>query len=393
MGITHDPAPLLGSFGTARRHRRVRKVAFLTPLYFDEKSYLGGGERYPLNLAKGLHIASGGEFEVELISFGETSRRMEMAPGVTLRVLAAACRPDNPLDVVSWELPEAISGVDLVHIHQAYTRCTEMGLLVSKLQRKPVCVTDHGGDTSRLGVEIDCLELADRIVAYSDFGAALHGHTNVPIHVIKGGVDACLFTPPSKADRPARDRVVYVGRLLPHKGIDRLIAALPPELPLTVCGRPYHAGYFALLNRLAAGKRVEFITDADDSTIRDLYAKAWAVVLPSVYKDCDGNVYKAPELMGFTLLEAMACGTPAIASRVGAMPEFIVEGETGFVYDTEDQLAERLRRLAADPVLVEEMGRRARREVEAEYDLKVAGGKYAALYRTMLAESRTEAAA
>src|SRR4051794_29646390 len=45
----------------------IRKVAYLTPLYFDEKSSLGGGERYPLNLGKGVALASGGECQVDLI--------------------------------------------------------------------------------------------------------------------------------------------------------------------------------------------------------------------------------------------------------------------------------------------------------------------------------------
>src|SRR5712671_1933785 len=114
-----------------------RKVAFLTPLYFDEQSYLGGGERYPLNLAMGVVASSGGRYEVELISFGQGSSCREIAPGVRLRVLRAAGRPRQHLDVVSWELSEAIADADLVHIHQAYTRCTEAGLLDAKQQGKP----------------------------------------------------------------------------------------------------------------------------------------------------------------------------------------------------------------------------------------------------------------
>lgn len=370
----------------------TRTVAYLTPLYFDERSYLGGGERYPLNLAKGVVAASGGAYKVELISFGDEPRQLTLAPGVGLRVLRAARKPENPLDVVSWDLPEAIADADLVHVHQAYTRCSEMGLLVAKIQRKPVCLTDHGGFTSPLGTEVGTLDLADRIVAYSDFGAALYGRTRTPVLVIKGGVDATLFRPPSGPPAP-RDRVLYVGRLLPHKGIDLLISALPPELPLTVCGRPYHADYFRRLEALSEGKRVEFVTDADDEAVKRLYARAWAVVLPSVYRDCEGNVHRAPELMGFTLLEAMACGTPAIASRVGAMPEFIREGETGFVFDGPEQLADQLRLLAGDPGMADRMGRAAREEVEREYDLKVAGGKLAALYDSLIAAIRRGGAA
>jgi glycosyltransferase involved in cell wall biosynthesis len=115
-------------------------------------------------------------------------------------------------------------------------------------------------------------------------------------------------------------------------------------------------------------------------------------VLPSVYQDCYGNVYEAPELMGFTLLEAMACGTPAIASRVAAMPEFIREGETGFVFDTREELTSQLRRLAEEPELVEQMGRQARRCVEQEFDLRVAGARMRAVYDALIRTSREAAA-
>jgi glycosyltransferase involved in cell wall biosynthesis len=185
----------------------------------------------------------------------------------------------------------------------------------------------------------------------------------------------------------ARDRVLYVGRLLPHKGVDRLIEAMPPELPLTVCGQPYHADYYRHLQALAEGKRVEFVTDADDATILELYRRAWANVLPSVHQDCYGNTHLAPELMGFTLLEAMACGTPAISSRVAGMPEFIDEGKTGFVFDTLEELTDHLRYLAGHPEVADAMGRQARRSVETEFDLRVAGARLGALYDLLISRS------
>jgi glycosyltransferase involved in cell wall biosynthesis len=358
-----------------------RKVAYLTPLFFDEQSYLGGGERYPLNLARGVVVSALGRYEVELVSFGERAFREPIAPGITLRVMKACGRPRNPLDLVSWEMPDALGDADLVHIHQAYTRCAEVGILVAKHQRKPICISDHGGFASPLGADVGSLELVDRIVAYSNFGASFY-RTTRPIHVIKGGVDADLFSPPP--ERPNRDRILYVGRLLPHKGIDGLIRATPPELPLTLCGRPYHEPYFQHLKSLAAGKQVEFVTSADDATIRDLYARSWVNVLPSVYRDCYGQSYLAPELMGFTLLEAMACATPAICSRVAAMPEFIRNGETGFIYDELDDLTHQLRLLAGNPRLVEKMGRWARETVLQEFDLKIAGARLRAVYDDLL---------
>ena len=369
----------------------LRRIAYLTPLYFDEQSYLGGGERYPLNLAIGVVAASGGMIEVEIISYGAHALTRELRPGVVLRVLRAANRPKNPLDVVSWEIPQAIAPADLVHIHMIYTRSNEMALLVAKQQRKPVVMTDHGGKSSTIGEELGILELANAIVAYSDFGASLYP-TGKTVSVVKGGVDGDLFTPPHDGNRPTRDRVLYVGRILPHKGIDSLIVALPEELPLTVCGRPYHPEFFERCKRLAEGKCVEFVTDADDERILDLYRRAWVNVLPSVYHDCYHYNHVAPELMGFTLLEAMACGTPAICSRVAAMPEFVRHGETGFVFDTPEDLAAQLRQLANDPALVERMGRAARASIDQEFSLRVAGRKMLDVYHEVLAHAKGVAA-
>ena len=363
----------------------TRTIAFLTPLYFDAGSCLGGGERHPLNLARGVHLASRGRYRVEILSFGPTSDVRELEPGVSLRVLKVAAPPRNPLDVVSWELPEALFPVDLLHIHQAYTRCAEVGFLVAKLLKKPICVTDHGGFSSPLGKQLGTLELADRVVPVSDFSASMLP-TSRPVVVVKGGVDARVFTPPLTP--VTRDRFLFVGRLLPHKGIDRLIEAMPPNLPLTLCGRPYHADYFARLKRLSEGKPITFITDADDARIINLYHRAWATILPSVYRDCYDTLYQAPELMGFTLLESMSCGTPAIASRVGGMPEFIRHGETGFLFDDPQQLTQQLARLAADPTLVATLGHQARQHVLTHFDLRVAGASLCALYDALITASR-----
>jgi glycosyltransferase involved in cell wall biosynthesis len=367
----------------------VPKVAYLTPLYFADDSCIGGGERYPTNLAKGVALAEGLGFEVELISFGKTAARIDLDDGVTLRVLPAASEPRDPLDVLSWDLPDALAEADLVHVHQAYTRCTEVGLLLAKQLRKPICLTDHGGETSRLGQYFGIVELADAIVAYSDFGASLY-RTRRPIRVIKGGVDTRTFTPAGVS--PPRGHILYVGRLLPHKGIDRLVRAVPDDLPLVICGRAYRPDYFAMLQELARGKIVRFETHADDAMILDLYRHAWANVLPSVHVDCYGNYFAAPELMGFTLLEAMACGTPAIASNLAAMPEFIRPGETGFVFDDEAELRQRLVQLAGDGPLVTRMGQAARAIVEREYSLDVAGRSMARLYASMIARSEGVAA-
>ncbi|MCA1685367.1 MAG: glycosyltransferase family 4 protein, partial [Planctomycetia bacterium] len=275
----------------------------------------------------------------------------------------------------------------------AYTRGAEVGLLVARQQRKPLCVTDHGDETSPLVRHLGALDLADLVIASSDFAGSLY-RTSAPVTVVKGGVDSSRFTPP---ERPVtRDRVLFVGPILPREGVDRLIEALPTGLPLTVCGPAPHEDYLGRLRALGRDKAVEFVTDADPLLSVDLYRRAWATVVPAVRVDCYGKPHEAAGLSSLPLLESLACGTPTLASRLGALPEFVVDGETGFLFDDPDGLTERLRRLATDPGLAERMGQRGRLLVEREFADRVAGSRLFELYAGLTglgSGSESEAAA
>jgi glycosyltransferase involved in cell wall biosynthesis len=360
----------------------LRQVAYLTPLYFDEESYLGGGERYPLNLAKG--VALEGTYEVTLVSYGESGKERQetIGDGVSLRVLPAASRQPGA-ERLSWEIVEVIGEADLVHVHQVFTRSGEVGVLASKLLERPLCVTDHGGTSSALGRSLGMLDLADRVTCYSRFGAGLVSDSRTPVELVPGGVDDQFFCP-SEHDGAQRQGVLFVGRLLPHKGVDRLIAAMPDDVPLTVCGQPYNPAYYEYLKLLAKDKRVTFLVDRNDRQLRDLYRRSIAVVLPSVYVDCYGAVYAWPELMGYSLLEGMACETPAICSRVGGMPEYVRHGETGYVFDELQELTEAIAALSRSPELVERLGNAARETVTELYGLRAAGAAMRKIYDHLL---------
>jgi glycosyltransferase involved in cell wall biosynthesis len=228
------------------------------------------------------------------------------------------------------------------------------------------------------------LDVVDRVLTYSEFGASL---IDAPgrVSTIPGGVDDHFFTPPSVGAAPPRDRVVFVGRLLPHKGVDRLITALPDDVALTVCGTSHREDYTRLLTSLARGKQVEFVSGADDTELRELYRRAICVVLPSVYVDCYGGVSAWPELMGLAFLEGLACGAPAICSRVGGMPEFVRHGETGFIFDELAELTQAIRRLADDPSLVTRLGDAGQRAVQASFGLDAVGRATADLYDELMA--------
>ena len=124
----------------------------------------------------------------------------------------------------------------------------------------------------------------------------------------------------------------------PSRGWRRAIDVLPDHLSLVVCGRPVHPEYFRLLTKRARGKDVRFVTDADDKELRELYRHAWATVHPYVYRDCFDEVHQQSGMMGLAALESMSCGTPAIVSDVGALPEFVDDGVTGFVTTSQSEL-------------------------------------------------------
>jgi glycosyltransferase involved in cell wall biosynthesis len=361
----------------------MTRIVYLSPYYFDARSCVGGGERYPVNCARAVVESSGGTCSVEILSFDQQPGQHVLQPGVTLRLLPAV-KVSNPWSVVSWDLAEALIGADLVHLHQAAMRASEVALLLARQQQKPVCVTDHGSTTSTAGAFKDRLDLADCVICYSHYGATLL-QTTTPIEVIKGGVDCRFFVPPVRP--PARDHLLCVARIVSSKGIDRLLTALPRDLPLTVCGKVYDPEYHGYLQKLARGKRVTFVHDADDACLLRLYQTAWGTILPSVNEDWRARVVAAPELMGLTLLESMACGTPAVCSTAGAMPEFVRDGETGFVYRDLDELTERLEYLATHPAAVEQMGARARQVTEQEYSLPIIGAQLLQVYNRLLRRS------
>jgi glycosyltransferase involved in cell wall biosynthesis len=82
---------------------------------------------------------------------------------------------------------------------------------------------------------------------------------------------------------------------------------------------------------MAEGLAVKFIHDANDQDLLYEYRTAKVTILPSVYTTCYGDYNPLPELMGFTLLESQACGTPVICTDAGAMHEFVDDSHTGLV--------------------------------------------------------------
>jgi glycosyltransferase involved in cell wall biosynthesis len=307
------------------------RVLHITPTWFDPSSILGGGERYATELAQQMSVQA----DTTLISFGPRARR-EHRGALELRIVRRlTALGGNPVNPLAFAQLAAIARADVVHVHAINTLVSDLACITSALLRRPAVVTDYGGGSGLvLNHRLPVLGRYRAAIAYSRFGLAqLPPPLAARARLIPGGIDCERYHPdPRTAREPL---VLFVGRLLPHKGIDVLIEAFDRIKAaghrLALIGRVHDAEYHAHLRRLAEGRPVEFVHDADDTRVLEAYRRARVLVLPSCHRDWRGNTTAVPELMGFTLLEAQACGTPVICTDAGAMREFVREGESGRV--------------------------------------------------------------
>jgi alpha-maltose-1-phosphate synthase len=349
-----------------RRPKRLRakaeapRVLHVVPALFGSGGVYGGAERYALELAR--HTAD--VTPTRLVSFGDAPHR-ESVGGLRVEVLGGAWyvrgQRTNP---VHPGLLRHLAWADVVHCHQQHVLASSLSALACRAAGRRVFVSDLGGGGWDLSAYVSTDRWYHGHLHISEYSRTVFGHAGRPsARVILGGVDVESFRPDPAVPRDGP--AVFVGRLLPHKGVNDLVEAAPADLPLEVIGRPYDARFEADLRRLASGKRVHFRADCDDAGLVEAYRRALCVVLPSVYRGMYGGQTRVPELLGQTLLEGMACGAPAVCTRVASLPEVVEDGVSGFVVPPNDPAALRaaLVRLRDDPAAAAAMGRAARRRV------------------------------
>ena len=338
------------------------RILHVVPASFGSGGVVGGAERYALELAR--HMAE--VAPTTLVSFGDEEKR-ERVGGLDVRVLGAPWyvrgQRTNP---VSPRLFAEVLRASVVHCHQQHVLSSSLAAALCRATGRRVFVSDLGGG----GWDVSAYVSTDRwyhghlhISEYTRRTAGNEGSGRA--HVIMGGVDADKFKPAEEQFEEGERAVLYVGRLLPHKGVDDLVEALPGGMRLELLGRAYHKEFIADLRRLAEGKDVSFRHECDDAELVEAYRRALCVVLPSVYRTRYGDETRVPELLGQTLLEGMACGIPAVCTDVASMPEVVEDGVTGFVVppNDPDALARKLIWLRENPSRRREMGEAARRRV------------------------------
>jgi glycosyltransferase involved in cell wall biosynthesis len=341
--------------------RSTGRVLHIVPALFGhDDGVVGGAERYALELAR--HMAD--QAPTTLVSFGEQERQ-ETLGQLKIHVIGnpwyVRGQRTNP---VSLSLVSELRKADVVHCHQQHVLASSLAALVCKLSGRRVFVSDLGGGGWDISAYISTDRWYHGHLHISEYSRTIYGQASKPwAHVILGGVDTAKFSPDETVQRDGT--VLFVGRLLPHKGVNDLVSAVAPDMPLELIGQACDARFLEDLEALAAGKRVTIRHDCDDAKLVQAYRKALCVVLPSVYKTMYGAETRVPELLGQTLLEGMACGTPAICTDVASMPEVVEDGVTGFVVPANDctTLDQKLRWLRDHPQEARAMGQAARRRV------------------------------
>jgi glycosyltransferase involved in cell wall biosynthesis len=333
------------------------KVVHVTPTYFSPASVVAGGERFTQELAK----AMGRYVDTEVVSFGVEPGKVILSDKVTMRIYRRWIKNRGLTNPINLFFLRSLLNADIIHCHQYHTIATNLSIILGRLFGKKVFVTEMGGGGRNLAFYVNMTRWLDGYLVLSQNSADLETACRARIHIIYAGVDVELYKP----TRPKEQKIIFVGRFIPNKGIDVLIEAMPPDVLLHVIGTPYDQRYYEDLKRLANGKKVSFLTGLSDGEIVDEYSSAMACVLPAVITNRYGGVSFNAQLFALPLVEAMACETVPIATNIFAHPEIIENGVTGFLVppNEPEALRERIEYVLAQPRESEEMGKRGREVV------------------------------
>jgi colanic acid/amylovoran biosynthesis glycosyltransferase len=271
-----------------------------------------------------------------------------------------------------------LRGITHLHAHFA-TASTTVSRLAARFARIPYTMTAHAKDIFHESVRPEDLRrklrdaaatvtISDHNVEYlhDSYGPAAEG-----VRRIYNGLELERF--PYEDPRGRVPEIVAVGRLVEKKGFADLIEAcsLLRDRGVEVRCRIMGIGELepelrAAVERLDLGNRVELLGPRPQGELIEVVGSAAVFAAPCVVGG-DGNRDGLPTV----LLEAMALGTPCVSTDVTGIPEVLRDGETGLMVPQRDPaaLADAIERLLADPELRVGLAGRARRLVEAEFDV------------------------
>lgn len=386
--MSADVSTLLAAGEQATMGRRgaasaAPRVLIIPPSYDATDRILGGGERYALEYARAMARLT----PTTLLLFGRRSDD-HGADGLRVRTVRTG-EVERRLVRISREFHEILNESDVVHSMVFPKPVTDRLLLWARVRRRPIVLTDVGGGgpslsggLRRLNARLDPNRMASGLALLSQHSARQFVDWRIPKTVLYGGVR----TEGAPRPLPETPYALFVGRLLPHKGVLELIEAVGKELPLRVVGRPYDVNYLAKLKE-RAGSNVSFFLDAPDEAMAEHMAGAGVIVQPSRPV---GSDFDYSELLGLSALEGMAAGRPAIVSTAGSLSELVEEGLSGFVVKEGDvgSLRDAIRTILSDRELAARMGAAARQRAVERYSWEAAAVRGLDFYRSLSAPRR-----
>jgi glycosyltransferase involved in cell wall biosynthesis len=236
-------------------------------------------------------------------------------------------------------------------------------LTYSGLVETPLVTTIHGFSSERILPVFEKYNARGHYVAISD--ADRHRSLDYAA-TIHHGIDMSAF----ELEREPGDYLLFFGRIHPDKGtVEAIDAAEQAGMPLTIAGIVQDRDYFEQhVEPRIDGERVRYLGPAGPDRRGELLGGARALL----------HLVNFDEPFGFSVVEAMACGAPVIASARGSMPEIVRDGENGFLVRSLDEAVAAVRR-------VEGLDRAAvRASVERRFDANRMVDDYLALYRRIL---------
>lgn len=367
----------------------------------------GGAGVHVTNLVEAL--VDSPDLDTEVHCFGP--RRLD-AKGYEINEVLAQINPALQALVIDSDIAKNLSNIDIAHSHTWYANFA--GYLASKMFGIPHIVTAHsleplrpwkaeqlgGGYQISSWAEKLAFENAAAIIAVSDGmkSDVLKAYPNVDpasIHTIRNGINTEVFRP--TVDVSILDKygisspyAIFVGRITRQKGLAHLLRAwkmVSPEFSLVLAaGSP---------DEPAIGNEVEsLITELSTernniiwikemlpkNELMSLLSQARVFLCPSIY-----------EPLGIVNLEAMACETAVVASRVGGIPEVVDDGRTGLLVDYvadhqtfENNFAASITKVMSDTSFAESLGKAGRKRAIDEFGWDKVATQTINLYRSVI---------
>lgn len=366
----------------------------------------GGAGVHALQLTQALRK----KITVDVHCFGE---KRDDATGYALPESLSTLNPALQALTTDIEIAQNLSDVDLVHSHTWYANMA--GHFASLLHGVPHIITAHSLEPDRpwkaeqLGggyrlsswAEKTAYESADAIIAVSngmkkDILKAYPELNPEKIHTILNGVDTQKYAPTH--DQALLDRLgisgryaIFVGRITRQKGLAHLLRAwknVSPDIGLLIAaGSPDEPAIGAeiagLIHELQATRANVWWQEKmlPQPELKALLSSADLFICPSVY-----------EPLGIVNLEAMACETAVLASRVGGIPEVVLDGVTGELVDyngdggeLETALAKKITLMMADPAKLKKYGEAGRKRAVDDFAWEAIADQTESLYRSVIA--------